>query len=64
MKQKLNLTRQQNEFVEIFGKVINGKYIHFPMYLEKLGDNTYNELELKDLPVGIQKFIKEQNKEK
>jgi hypothetical protein len=30
------------------------------MYLEKLGDNTYNELELKDLPVGIQKFIKEQ----
>ena len=58
--EKLELTKQQEEFIQIYGKEFNKFYIFFPKIYKKLGDRQYQELSFKDLPEGIKKYIIQQ----
>lgn len=63
MNNKIKLTRQQEEFIQLFGKVINGKYVFFPNVYKKLDNYEYEEMKEKDLPEGVKKYIEnERNK--
>lgn len=56
--EKIEISRQQEEFLQVFGKEINKTYVFFPKIYKKLGERQYQEISLKDLPKGIQEYIK------
>lgn len=58
--EKIELTRQQEDFLQIYGKEFNKTYIFFPKIYKKLGDRQYQEISPKDLPEGIKKYIIQQ----
>jgi len=62
--EKINLTKQQRELLEIEGKNANKKYYFLPKVYEKVdNDGNYLVRELKELPEGIKKYIEnERNK--
>ena len=59
---KIKLTNQQNDFVEVNFERINDKYFYYNKVLKKIGINEFEEIEFKDLPEGIKKYINEKNK--
>lgn len=58
-KPPLRLTSQQNSFVEVVAEKVNKKYYYFPQVFIKLDNNEFQEVNLKDLPEGISKYIRE-----
>lgn len=56
--EKIEISRQQEEFLQVFGREINKTYVFFPKIYKKLGERQYQEVSLKDLPKGIQEYIK------
>jgi len=54
---KIELSKQQEEFLQIYGKEFNKTYVFFPKIYKKLGDRQYQELSTKDLPKGIKEYI-------
>ena len=61
-KPPLKLTSQQNSFMEVVAEKCNKKYYYFPQVFIKLDNNEFQEVALKDLPEGIQKYIQEKSK--
>lgn len=61
---KLKLTNQQNDFVEVNFERINDKYFYYNKVLRKVGINEFEEVEFKDLPEGIKKYINEKQNKK
>lgn len=56
---KIKLSSGQNDFIEVnFGRV-NDKYFFYDKVLKKISNNEYEEVEFKDLPEGIKKYINE-----
>lgn len=61
---KIKLTNQQNDFVEVNFERINDKYFYYNKVLKKIGINEFEEVEFKDLPEGIKKYINEKQNKK
>lgn len=59
---KLQFTSQQNAIFETLASNANKKYYFFPKVYIKLDNNQFEEVDLKDLPEGIQKYIQEKSK--
>jgi len=60
---KIKLSKTQEEFIQLFGKVINNKYVFFPKIYIKKDNYEYEEVSEHELPEGIQKYIiNERNK--
>lgn len=55
---KITTTKQQDEFFQIYGMNVNKKYYFFPKVYIRTDNNEYDEVDLKDLPEGVQKYIK------
>jgi len=57
---KLKLTKSVEDFFQIYASNVNKKYIFFPKVYEKVdNEGTYIERDLKDIPQGFQKYIRE-----
>jgi hypothetical protein len=56
---KIKLTNQQNDFVEVQFERINDKWFFYNKVLKKIGINEFEEVEIKDVPEGIKKYINE-----
>mgnify|MGYP003340448879 CR=1 FL=1 len=61
---KITLSSCQEEFMQVFGKQINGKYIYFPKAYIKLDNREYQEVDFENLPEGIKKFINNEKSKK
>lgn len=58
-KPPLKLTSQQNSLFEVLAEKANKKYYFFPNVYIKLDNNEFQEVSIKDLPPGIEKYIRE-----
>lgn len=54
---KLKLTSCQNEMVEVVMDKVNDKYFFMSKILVKLGENEFEEIELRFLPKVIREHI-------
>lgn len=56
---KIELPKQAESFLKIYGKEINNTYLFLPKIYKKLGDNQYEELNFSEIPLGLQKYVKD-----
>ena len=56
---KIKLTNQQNDFIEVQFERINDKWFFYNKVLKKIGINEFEEVDIKDIPEGIKKYINE-----
>lgn len=60
MKEKtiLKLNSSQNDLIETTFSRINDKYFYFPkVFLKTSNPNEFEEVEIENLPIGIQKYL-------
>lgn len=61
---KIKVDKSTESFFQVYGSVINGKYVWFPKIYKKLDNYEYEEVDEKDLPEGIKKYIENQRNKK